>query len=124
VVASSPELVEKVEFHDVFHQSFLVCLVFRLSHGDVASLVRNGVLWSKCIALIGIQNNGVNLIESSKEVPDIFGRAHGHVCESIQDEFVVRFCGEFLLEERSDDRVAFSVTNKFLACDLVIQTSV
>ena len=64
---SSPELVEEVKLDHIFNQSFLVSLMVCHGHGDVAVGIRNWILRSQCVSLIGIKDDGVDLVKQPKK---------------------------------------------------------
>ena len=52
------------------------------SQCDIAIGIQNPFRWREGVTFVGIQNNGVDLVESSKEIPDVFCRTHDSVVNS------------------------------------------
>ena len=92
-----PELVQKVEFRNVPDQGLFVGKEVRV--GDVSSGIYRWIGRSQRVAVVGVHYDGINLVETSKKAPNIFGRSLCHVSQAVKDELVVRFSCKFFFEK-------------------------
>ena len=74
--------------------------------------------WLDGVAVVSILDDLVDRVQSSKKTPNVLRRPHSHVSETVQDEFVIGFRREFLLEVRTNDGPLFPVTLNVLKSDL------
>ncbi len=81
---------------------------------DVAIGIRGWFWRSECATPVSIEDDGVDFVETAKEIPDVFCGAYDHVSQPVEDEFVIRLSGEFLFEERSNNGPSFPISRNFL----------